>query len=69
MNVLYIDMNEYDLDEAKDIANLAREALGNSVVCLPSKTYLHQNVNIGDLRVIRDMVDNIIRQMESKHDV
>lgn len=68
MNVLYIDMYEYDLDEAKDIADLARAALGNNVLCLPFKTYMRQNVSVDDLKVIRNKIDKIIMEKEKDND-
>lgn len=67
MNVLYIDMYEYDLDEARDIANLARATFGDNIVCLPTKAYLRQNVSIDDLKSIRDKIDKIIMEKEAEN--
>ena len=73
MNVLYIDYNKFDVEEAAKLHKMVQNVVGEgNLITLPMDTQLLYDVDLKTLFVIKDMINKAIeRQLKtggSQHD-
>lgn len=61
MNILYIDLNEFDVEKARALHDMVALQVGkNDLITLPMQTNLLYDVNLDNLCQIRDKLNEII---------
>lgn len=61
MNILYVDFNEFCVEEAKTLHNMVASQVGeDNLITLPMQTNLLYDVNLDNLCQIRDKLNEII---------
>ena len=63
MNVLYIDYNEFDVEEAAKLHKMVQSVVGEgNLITLPMGTQLLCDVGLKTLYAVKDMVDKAIER-------
>ena len=61
MNILYIDFNEFNIEEARALHDMVALQVGkDNLITLPMQTSLLYDANLDNLRQIRDKLNEII---------
>lgn len=70
MNILYVDFNEFCLEEVRTLHDMVASQVGeDNLITLPMQTSLLYNVNLDNLCQVRDKLNEIIEnKMESAAD-
>lgn len=67
MNILYVDYNEFDLEEVAKIHNAVASMVGkDNLITLPMQTNLLYDVNLDNLCQTRDKLNKIIENKMKK---
>ena len=63
MNVLYIDYNEFDVEEAAKLHKMVQSVVGEgNLITLPMNTQLLCDAELKTLFVIKDMINKAIEK-------
>lgn len=67
MNILYVDFNEFNVEEARALHDMVASKVGkDNLITLPMQTSLLYDVNLDNLCQVRDKLNEIIEnKMES----
>lgn len=61
MNILYVDFNEFCVEEARTLHDMVESKVGkDNLITLPMQTSLLYDVNLDNLCQVRDKLNEII---------
>lgn len=61
MNILYVDFNEFNVEEARALHDMVESKVGkDNLITLPMQTSLLYDVNLDNLCQVRDKLNEII---------
>ena len=65
MNILYVDFNEFNVEEARTLHDMVESKVGkDNLITLPMQTSLLYDVDLDNLREIRDKLNKIIEEKQ-----
>lgn len=65
MNILYVDFNEFCVEEARALHDMVESKVGkDNLITLPMQSTLLYDVDLDNLREIRDKLNKVIEEKQ-----